>query len=233
MAKVRAASSDTLNDVFGMWRRGTGGMGSNVRRRRSEARALETDVRARRGRPRARVTCSDRARATRCPRPGRGSGVQGSGAGDGSGATVAVSTTFCSRATAAEPSATAWWSLTTTAMRSPRSPSTTRMAHRGRSRGSEVPAKAPMAAARERSSPGGSSTTLSRCRARSKSGSSTQTGWPSPKGTATIRRRNGGSCTRSWPRTWVSVAKEKPSGRAETSETATLIVCMCAVDVSE
>ena len=233
MAKVRAGSRETLNDVLGMWWRGMGGMGSKEWRLCSEARALDTEARIRCGSPRIRVTCSARARVTSRVRVGSGSGVHGSAGRSGSVATVAASTAFLSSATAAEPSATAWWSFTTTAIRSPATPSTTRRAHSGRSRGSAVPAKAPMARASARSSPGGSSTTRLTCRARSKPGSSTHTGWPRPRGTGTTRRRNGGSRTRSWPSTSVITANENPSSRPDRSDTATLMVCMWAVGVSE
>ena len=54
-----------------------------------------------------------------------------------------------------------------------------------------------------------------------------------PEGNGHDPAAEGGSRARSWPRTSVSVAKENPSVMAETSDTATLMVCMCAVGVSE
>ena len=180
-----------------------------------------------------RGICSRRARATSWRRPGIGSGAHGSEFGAGCGATVAASTTWFNRATAADPSATAWWSFTTTAIRSALSPSTTSMAHRGRSSGSGVAAYFAMASASARSSPGGASTTRLRWRVRSKSGSSTHTGWPRPSGTGTVRRRNGGSRINNWPKTAARVSNENPPAMLDTSHTATLMVCMWAVGVSE
>ena len=233
IANVRSGVSDTFNDVLGMWCKGMGGIGSKVCRVRSDARALVTEARMRWGSPLTRTTCSPRARDTSRLLVGSGSGLHGSRAGNGWGSAVAASTTCFKRATAAEPSATQWWSLTTTAIRSAARPSTTRMAHSGRSRGRGVPANWPTARAKAWSSPGGSTRVWLRCRERSKSGSSTHTGWPSPSGTGTTRRRNGGSRTNSWPSTSVMLVQENPPSSPDMSDTATLMVCMCVVGVSE
>ena len=131
------------------------------------------------------------------------------------------------------PSATAWWILATTAIRPPSRPSTTISSHSGRSRRRGVPAKSATTAARVAVVTRRFAAGAAHVAARSKPGSSIQTGCPRRQGTVTMRRRNGGRRHSCWPRPRQACRRRSPSGMPETSETATLMVCMWAVGVSE
>ena len=95
------------------------------------------------------------------------------------------------------PSRMAWCTLATSAVRSPSSPSTTCISHSGRS-GSSWRLMTPATKASSSACPPGEGR-LARLRwsSSSKSGSSTHTGWCSPKGTRSARWRSGGiRCSR-------------------------------------
>ena len=122
---------------------------------------------------------------------GRGSGCHGSSMGSTARVSVTPSTAFRSIATAAVPSATAWWIFTTTATRSRPALEDQELPQRPVPR-QRLACERGHRLASCRSLPGSASTIRVRWRPSSNSGSSTQTGWSRPPGTGTIRRRKAG-----------------------------------------
>ncbi len=122
------------------------------------------------------------------------------------------------------PSRIAWCSLTTTAVRSPASPSTTTISHNGRLGSSARAMKSATTSASSSEPPG--SETLARWTwsSRSNSGSSSQTGWYRPNGIGTARWRSGRTrwtrCSKTrriWAyRVSVENSDRRPSGGSRT-----------------